>query len=786
MAEKFIHLVIRWRWLVILLTLATVVGSAAGLKNGRFDTDYRVFFSGDNPQLIAFDTLQATYTKNDNVMFVLAPQDGQIFTRDMLEIVRELTKESWQIPYSIRVDSITNFQNTEAEEDDLIVADLVEDPAALTDADLEHVKQIALAEPMLRNRLIAPAADVTGVNVTIQLPDDIKDKAVPEVAAFVRKMADKLRAEHPDLTVHLTGMVMMNNAFPESSKRDMGTLIPAMFGVVLLMLAFMLRSFWGVLGTLLVILFSILTGMGLAFWGGIVLTGPSSASPTIILTMAVADCVHILATFLHHYGAYGDKRAQITESMRVNFQPVFLTSLTTALGFLSMNFSDSPPFHDLGNIVTIGVIAAFVYSVTFLPAFMAIAPVRQPKPRKHSTRAMDRMGDFVVAKRRALLPLMLAASAGLIAFLPSNELNDEFVKYFNPRMPFRQAADFSTERLTGLYIIDYSIDSGNAGGVADPEFLANVEKFAQWYRQQPETIHVGSITDTFKRLNKNMHGGSDDWYKLPEARDLSAQYLLLYEMSLPYGLDLNNQINVDKSKTRFTVTVENLSSSAVIALTDRADAWMAANLPEGMRAVGSSPTVMFAHIGQSNIHSMLTGTTVALVLISLTLIVAMRSIKIGLLSLIPNLVPAGMAFGLWAMIDGQVGLALSVVAGMTLGIIVDDTVHFLSKYLRARREKGLDPENAVRYAFHTVGLALVVTTVVLVCGFLVLTNSNFKLNADMGLLTAIAIFLALVVDFLLLPPLLMKLEEKKSAQNDNDTDASDRAVRQPVAVGADA
>jgi hypothetical protein len=201
-----------------------------------------------------------------------------------------------------------------------------------------------------------------------------------------------------------------------------------------------------------------------------------------------------------------------------------------------------------------------------------------------------------------------------------------------------------------------------------------------------------------------------------------------------------------------------MSTKEVLALEKRFDDWMLANIPE-LRAVGASPTVMFAHIGMKNIISMLSGTAFALVLISLILVFALGSWRYGLLSLIPNLVPAGMAFGVWSLIDGEIGMALSVVTAMTLGIVVDDTIHFLSKYLRARREKGLSAEDAVRYAFSTVGVALWVTSIALVAGFLVLATSSFKLNSGMGLLTAIVIAIALIVDFLLLPPLLMKWDK---------------------------
>jgi predicted RND superfamily exporter protein len=268
-----------------------------------------------------------------------------------------------------------------------------------------------------------------------------------------------------------------------------------------------------------------------------------------------------------------------------------------------------------------------------------------------------------------------------------------------------------------------------------------------------------------------MHSDDPAFYSLPSDRELSAQYLLLYEMSLPYGLDLNNQLNVDKSATRVIATFENLTSTQQIEIESRIYNWFAENAPQ-VEVEIASPNLMFAHIGQRNIKSMLLGTTVALILISLILGFALKSLKFGLISLIPNIAPAAMGFGVWYFIDGQIGLALSVVAGMTLGIIVDDTVHFLSKYLHARRDRNKDPKAAVEYAFASVGKALWITTFVLVAGFMVLAQSSFKLNADMGLLTAITILIALIVDFLFLPALLMKLDKNNlSTTEDNSNSA---------------
>jgi len=765
MVEIFSRWMMRWRYLVILMTFVAVGAAASGARFLQFTTDYRVFFSKENPQLQAFEALQNTYTKNDNVLIVVAPKDGKVFTRETLASVERLTKQAWQVPYSIRVDSVTNFQHTYGEEDDLIVEDLVTDAGSFSDEDLERVKEIALNEPFLRNRLISPKAHVTAVNVTIQLKEEKPESETPETVAYVRKLADQVRAENPNLDVYLTGIVMMNNIFSEAGQLDMKTLVPAMFLVVILTLGFLLRSCSCTFATVIVIILSILTAMGLAGWVGIRLTPPSISAPTIILTLGVADCVHILMTFLQGMRNGLEKKESMVESLRVNFQPVFLTSLTTSIGFLSMNFSDAPPFRDLGNIVAMGVMAAFLFSVTFLPAFIMFLPIRVRKRKTRGGHAMDRFAEFVVRRRNPLLWSMAVLILLLISFIPRNELNDEYVKYFDDRIDFRRDTDFTTANLTGIYAIDYSLSAGEAGGISRPEFMNKVEEFVQWFRSQPEVIHVNTITDTMKRLNKNLHGDDPAWYRIPDRRDLSAQYLLLYEMSLPYGLDLNNQISVGKSSTRLNVTVQSISSNQLLELEKRAGTWLKENAPSSMQAEGSSPTVMFSHIGQRNIRSMLKGTFLALVLISFILVVALRSLKIGLISMIPNLVPAGMAFGLWGLLVGEIGLGLSVVAGMTLGIVVDDTVHFLSKYLRARREQGLDSQDAVRYAFATVGTALFVTSVVLVLGFLVLSLSAFKLNSGMGMLTAITIAFALMVDFLFLPPLFMKIEEKQDAKN---------------------
>ncbi|PVZ70477.1 efflux RND transporter permease subunit [Pelagibaculum spongiae] len=770
MLESFISTVLRWRYSVLGLCMVLFAATLGGFPLTP-NADYRMFFSSENPEMQAFEHLQQTYTKSDTLLFVISPKDDQVFSKPTLSIIHQLTDAAWQIPYSLRVDSITNYQHTEALEDDLNVASLVDDPAVLTDADLQKIKNIATNEPLLVKRLINPQGSITAILVTVQLPEKDKFGTQPEVVKASRALRDQFIAKYPDVEFRLTGKIMNNNAFKEATMWDLKHLVPVAFAVAVLCIAVYMfiasGASWitmisGTLGSLAIIFVSIGMAMGMAGWMGLYLTPPLANAPTMILTLAVADSIHILVAFFQQLRNGKDRRAAMAESLRINFSPVFITSITTVIGFLSLNFSDTPPFHDLGNTVAIGVTVAWLMSITLLPALMMILPIRVSGRDEQASHSMEVFADWVIAHSKKLLPLSLVLIIATVAFMPANKLYDNWAEYFDESLLIRQVNDYTKANLTGLATIEYSLSSGESGGISNPEFLATVDAFTDWYRSQSEVVHVQTITDTFKQLNQNMHAGQPEYYQLPEQRDLAAQYLLMYEMSLPFGLDLNNQIDIDKSSIRLTATLKNLPTSELLGLQERAKSWLNENAPKTMYHEGSSSDVMFAHISYNNMYSMLEGAFLAMLVISAILAVALKSAKFGLISLLPNMLPIAVGFGLWGMLFGQVGLGLSMVTGVTMGIVVDYTVHFLSKFLRAQREQGLDTADAIRYAFKTVGVALFVTTIILVANFGVLAFSVFGMNSDAGILTAATILIALFIDFIFLPPLLLMLIRSKA------------------------
>ncbi|WP_229612641.1 efflux RND transporter permease subunit [Vibrio parahaemolyticus] len=753
----------KYSLLVLLATIFLIIVATIGGKNLYFRGDYDIFFDGTNKQLLAFDEIQTTFAKTDNLAIVIAPEDGDIFTPQTLSLIQKITVDAWQVPYSSRVDSIANYQHTEAFDDDLLVEDLLYSEYELTPERISKVKSIALSEPVLKSALVSEKGDVTVVNITVQLPEMDKTAEVEEVVSSINAMIDRYQRAYPDVTFHKAGIIAMNHAFMTAAQDDSSTLVPTMLVVILVFLTIMLRSILSVIATLIVIIGSVMATMGISGWAGMFLSTATVNVPTLIMTLAVADCVHVIATMRQSMKNGFTKVQSIERSIALNFVPILITSVTTAIGFLMMNMSDSPVLRDFGNLSALGVMVACLLSVTLLPALLKLLPIHvKMETSQDQKHVMDRLGDFVVSQRRALLPLSVVVIVVCASLIPLNKVNDESVEYFGQRNEFRQAADFMEERISGMTNISIAIKTNESQGIAAPDFLNTIGEFSSWLRDQPETDHVATLADVYKRLNKNMHGDDEAYYSLPQARELAAQYLLLYEMSLPYGLDLNNQINVDKSSIKMVLTVANLGSVELVDLENRIYQWFAEHAPQ-YQVVASSPSLMFAHIGETNMASMLSTLPITLVLISALLIFALRSVRLGLISLMPNIAPAVIGFGLWALISGEINLGLSVVVTLTLGIVVDDAVHFLSKYQRARRE-GQTAEQAVRYAFHTVGRALWITTVVLVAGFSVLAMSSFRLNADMGQLSAIVIFIALVVDFLFLPTLLMLFDKKAYLQ----------------------
>ncbi len=757
--EACTALVLGRRWLTILLSVLVILVLAAGARNIIVvDVDVRNHFGHDDPHIIALEQLENTYALSDSALVAVAPKTGTIFSQEALVAIEELTERLWHTPFVTRVDSITNYSHSEGFEDELVVEPLVADAGSLGEDDLERIERIALGTREVAGRFVSRDGRVAGLVVSVTLPED-RERGKEEVTDFLAATIASSREENPAFGYHVTGELALNRAMRDAINEETAILGPIAFGTMLLVALLLLRSIWGTIAIALMLIAVMLSALGFTGWTGMKLFGESGAALFVLMAVTVAHSVHVIEGMAAGLRQGMDRKQAAIHSTQVNAWPVFLTSLTTAIGFLSLNFAEMPPFKVMGNIVAFGVLCAFVYAVTLLPAILSIMPMRARPVRDGKLDFFERIGRFVVSYRTTLLWSFGILIIVLVAGISRIELKENWLELLDESYEFRRSTDFISENFSGVETYEYSLSSGREDGITDVEYLGQVDAFAEWYRAQPEVAHVFAISDVMKRLNMNLHGDDPDFYILPDDPDLAAQYLLLYEFSLPVGRDLNNLIDVERSSTRVTVVLKSLSTREKIDLDDRAQAWFRENAP-GLESRATGVAVVGANSIQRNIQGMLVGTFVAMAIVSLLLLLIFRSVRLGLISLVPNFVPAAMAMGLWGYAVGEVGVAASVVTAIAFGIIVDDTIHFMTKYVNSRKN-GLLPSESVQSAFRTVGKALFATTIVFALGFMVFGASGMATNQALGLLVGITVVVALVADFLFLPPLLMALDGTK-------------------------
>ncbi len=742
--------------LTLSLCLAFFVAGATGLLFTHFSTDYRIFFSKEDPGLASFQKLEAVSTQTDNVLFVLSPAEGDVFQPDALKAMQELTEAGWKLPFASRVDSLANFPYAESDGDDIKVHPLLESLSAL---DISAAKARATAEPLLVGSLLAKDSRTAAVNVTLRLPRKDPEE-VPRTTAAARQLVKDIRARHPALDVRATGMAFVNDAFMETSVQDMGVMLPLMLLVMLASMALMVRSTIATLAVASVVALSAALAMASAGWFGYPLSPTSIAAPMIVLTVAIADGVHIVLAVLEYLREGKTKGDAVTAALRSNLEAVTYTWLTTVVGFLCLNYSDAPPVLHLSNMSSVGVTIAFLFSITLLPAMLMVLPLRLPKARAESHgRIFGQLGSFVMRHRAPVLAATVVVTLGFGALAAQLETNDEFIAYFDSALPFRKDIDFAMSRLSGIYRLEFQLGAGAPQGVTEPKYLERVAAFSTWLEAQPEVQHVYGIHQVLARVMQVVHGGER---RLPATKPESAEAMLLYTLNLPAGLDLTDRVNIDQSASRLTVTVRDMSTRQMTAFAARAEDWLKHHAPESMWAQATGPVVIFSALSERNARGMVQGDLWSLLLISICMILVLRSFKLGLISVIPSLIPIVVGYGIWWLAVGELNVVGTIAGSISLGIIVDDTIHFLTKYRALLREKGSTPEVAMKHTLEHVGPAMISTSIVLVLGFGVLTLSHFKMTSHLGWLSVLIVGIAPFADLVVAPALVLGFPKFRS------------------------
>ncbi|MBB95118.1 MAG: hypothetical protein CML68_11010 [Rhodobacteraceae bacterium] len=750
---------VRWHWLFFALAIVLIAIGAAGIFKVERSTNTRAFFGPENPEYKLLLQIEDMFVSSDNMILAISGPEGSDFEPETLEAVRELTNEAWYVPHVLRVDSLASFNHSWAEGDEIIVEPILPEEGEITPEIAKLARERTFSSEELVNRVVSPDGRTFGVAISM-IPPDRSNETFREIMASVQDLADRIEADYPGHEVYMTGTVMASLAFSSAAGRDLNETLPLAAASTVVLLILGLGTFSGVVGSVVVLLGGAAVTLGAGGWMGMALTPGNAPSPLAVIVIVAATCMHLV---LHWRNALGDgmsNRDAVEHSVEENLAPITVTNLTTAFGFACLNFSDAPPLRDLGNMIAAGTLVGWLLSIMVIPTALLVLPAMRRRREGLLPRILRRVGDVTLRHRYAVLGLFAVATLVSVFGIFRIYFNDDFIRYFDHTYQLRRDSDVIEDRLTSLKVVTFVLESDDESGVFDPDFLHEVEEFEAWLATRDDVKQVSSITQPLKRLNMNLNGDDPAFYRTADSSEANAQLMMLYELNLPVGQDLNTQLSIDRKQTLMSVSLNVESSAELRWFTADAEEWMRENTPE-IATLGTGASITFARVSQRNGTAMFTGAVVVLIVISATMIIALRSWRYGLLSLIPNLVPAVMAFGIWGVVFGEVNLGSTVVTVMTFGIVVDDTVHMMMTYIRQRR-LGFEPKEAVRRMLANVGTAIALTSITLVAGFSIIAMSSFAINEHLGALTALVVACAFLADLILLPVLLVTAEGKRT------------------------
>jgi predicted RND superfamily exporter protein len=761
------------------LVLAICAGAAA---RTRFDNSLQAYFDKGDPVYASYLRYRDDFG-SDEVSYLLYEAPGYPHGPWNLEVMRKISSLTAaldeEVPFVKEVTSLTNVEYVEPIPDGIKIYDLLEDFPSTQD-ELLAIREKVLAKPLYIGRLVSRDGAHAAIVLEMQKsttdsleqirldPDggDGLDNLYPQASYNV--IEEILgRPEYEGITFHHVGDVPLNAIYNKVIQRESGVLAAMTFAVIALLLFAFLWSAIGVIGPLVVVGLSImvcLAFVGLMSWK---LDLMFTMLPNLLIAVGVANAVHIITEFKTCHVKLGDRREATRHTLYLLGAPCLLTSLTTAAGFTSMSVAPIKAISHFAIYSAVGVLAGFLLSVTLLLAFLSFGPrvrrrtatereLLRAKGGAFFQMALGWVARFDVRHRRSII----ACSAGvfLVSILGAMQLrvDSNFLHEFSKNEPIRVATKYVDDTMGGTISFVYLFDSGAEGGIKEPEALREIERLQAKADEIGNVVKdTSSVVDLLKDINQAFQEGNPAYYVVPDSRELAAQYILVYQMS--GGDELHDYVSTDLSRANLEVRVKTVESSRHSEVVDGLGRYLH---DEPVRAstvsitgVGALWLQLMNYITQSQIRGFL----LAFAVIATLLCFIFKSVKTGLIAMVPNLSPVLLTLG----VMGWFGLSLDyirlLIASVAIGISVDDTIHLVTRLVHEFRRCG-NYERALHEAMADVGRALFITSAVLTLGFLVLLFSTMDSLVRFGALLAGTVVMALIADFFLMPALVLTLK----------------------------
>jgi predicted RND superfamily exporter protein len=754
--QGFIDFLLHRRYFLALLSLLAGAAICWGSFYTTTDSTFTSILSEDDPYRAQVDEVAANFPPSNSAMYVFLAEDGDIFDFETLAAMEDLHARYIEVDSALSAGSLIN-QRLNAVDAELYDRDyLIPELSLLEAGDLALIRRIALADEDLTKTLLSPAGDMTLAVVKYRTAEDNRESRL-RVSQSVVDLRDALREDHPGVTIYAIGRDLFELDGHKAQVKDRAQLFPLVGLAIVVLLWYCLGSLAFTLCILAVAYGAVMLTTGTMGWSGNAFNQISNMGPMVVLTIAMADGIHLVSVYLQGLHKSLDKVEALRESLRVNFQPVTLATITTAMGFLSLNYCSSPGIYGFGNVVAMGAVWAFLMTFTLLPTLMLLVPVRKIPSPLGVRRLMNAVSTLVAQRGNLLIWSSMVVIVATLAMLPLNRIDFNRYSFVDKDSDFHKAISALAEKIGNDQSLVYSIDSDTYYGITEPAFLAEVEKFVLWLETQPEASFVNSYISFLKTLNKSEHDNDQAWYRIPEDKLQVIDHLVTYQLVQEIEPHLEPIFDPEYSAIRLVVGTSRLSNLELLEFNDRIEQWISANLNSEYRVLHGDNSILGARMERSISVQLLQGFSLSFVLITLTLIIGLRSLRYGLLSIGPNLFPATIVFGVWGLLVGELSPYILMLFSISIGLVVDDSVHVLSKYSWARH-RGDVPEAAVQYSLDRAGSAITITTAALAVGTFILVFSSTFYFQNVALMLTPIIVVALLLDLLFLPPLLVRFD----------------------------
>ena len=756
MATDLGNWLVRHRFkLAVVALLVTIIGGW-GVQFTRFDGTNESLFAEADEYKAEVDQARVDFPSSAPRLTMTFEVDGDIFNLRTLTAIDELTRRYIEIDSAIALSSILTYRVSEADKEILGRSYLFPDLDDITEADLQQIKTIALNDEDLTQARLTSAGNVTLATISYSVSEDTSEArlAVAESAVVLR---DSLRQQYPDIRIYLVGGPMFERDSNLAREKDNEVLLPLVVIAGVLLLWFCLGSLLSSIALAVVALTTIIVTVGTHALLDIPLNQISRLGPAVAGIVAFADGIHVLSVYAQKILRGTDRKQALIESININFRPIALATVTTTMGFLSLNLSSAPAIYGFGNIVAIGVIWAFFFTVFLLPAMILLIPARSIAKPLGVSGFIEGVLRLVARREKTLFWGFLGLIAVTLFMLPLNKLDNDPFDFIDEGSDLSVVVEIQQHEFENDRGLAFVVRSNEYYGITNRDFLDKVDDIATQLEADPQISWVSTYTDYLKLRNKAANDDDEAYEVIPEDQLTVIDYLVGYQLVAEIDPNLGQIFNKDYSAIYLYVATSELSDEEILQLANKIDVLAENYASESFQVTHANNTILGARLNQIISTELFTGFSLSLVMITLTMMIGLRSLRYGLLSIAPNVFPITIVFGLWGLIEGNLSPYVLMLLAVSIGLVVDDSVHVLSKYKTAR-DSGKSPGESIEESISLAGSAITITTLWMSVGIALMGFSSTTIFQNLTSIITPIIVVALFLDLLFLPSLLTRFD----------------------------